>query len=253
MDISTIEEVVDTTYTTTRTGLLTEVKTPLTLKQVDSLYWLGRYAERVLSTLKVFMKVYDSQLDSNFDYADYCKKLDIYNGFTDIQDFCRRYAFDTFYPSSIVCSMTRAYDNAIMLRDTIGSEALAYIEMALRKMHEAEVSLHPMLKFQKVVDYIMAFYGTITDGIIDRNTRNIVLCGHGVERLDFYYRLGINIEKQQFESMRLSQALAYTDLPADSFEMEKICGQLWQDQSYLGTDDKMVLLQVVDSLFGVRS
>ena len=42
-----------------------EITTPLTLKQVDSLYWLGRYAERVLSTLRVFMRVYDSQLDNN--------------------------------------------------------------------------------------------------------------------------------------------------------------------------------------------
>ena len=33
---------------------------PLTLKQVDSIYWLGRYTERVLTTLKIFMNVYDS-------------------------------------------------------------------------------------------------------------------------------------------------------------------------------------------------
>ena len=54
---------------------------PLTLKQVDSIYWLGRYTERVLTTLKIFMNVYDSQLDSHFDFAKYCSDLDIYNGF----------------------------------------------------------------------------------------------------------------------------------------------------------------------------
>ena len=71
--------------------------------------------------------------------------------------------------------MMRAYDNAIMLRDIIGSEALSYIEMAQRTLLDSEFSRTPMLMFQKVIDYIMGFYGVISDTIIDRNIRNIIL------------------------------------------------------------------------------
>lgn len=226
-----------------------EVTTPLTLKQVDCLYWLGRYTERVLSTLKNFMIVYDSQLDSDFDFGDYCSKLDIYNGFADLSDFCVRYAFDKDYASSIICSIIRAYDNAIMLRDTIGSEAVAYVEMAQRTMMDAEYSHTPMLMFQKVIDYIMAFYGTVADSIIDRNIRNIILCGHGVERLDYYLRLDINSQRVNFECRRLSQFLPLVDIDVDKFTIAKVCGELNEDSSVQDSADKEVLVNLVDSFF----
>ncbi|MBQ3670700.1 MAG: alpha-E domain-containing protein, partial [Treponema sp.] len=119
------------------------VSVPLTLKQVDSLYWLGRYAERALSTMRIFINVYDSQLDTTFDYASYCRKLDIFNNFSSLKDFCFRYAFDSQYASSIVASLAFANGNAMMLRETIGSEALSYIEMSLRTMQAAQCSLSP--------------------------------------------------------------------------------------------------------------
>lgn len=229
-----------------------EVKTPLTLKQVDSIYWLGRYTERVLTTLRMFMNVYDSQLDSEFDYSKYCKDLDIYNGFTSISDFCQRYAFDMNYPSSIISSMNRAYDNGIMLRETIGSDALSYIEMALRRLGDAQYSQTPVLVFQKVIDCIMAFKGTVSDTIADRNIRNILVCGLTIERLDMYLRLNLHQEKLLFECRRLSNALAYTDVQYDRLQMQKICGELCESDEFQDSADKMVLLQLIDSLFVSR-
>jgi len=226
-----------------------EITTSLTLKQVDSLYWLGRYTERVLSTLRNFMVVYDSQLDSEFDYADYCAKLDIYNSFRDLKDFCYRYAFDRNYASSIICSMLRAYDNAVMLRDIIGSQALSYVELAQRTMLDAEYSLTPMLSFQKVIDYIMGFYGTVGDSIIDRNIRNIILCGHGVERLDYYLRLDLSQERIFFECKRLSQVLRYIDIDVDDLTINRICGGLNEGEENQDRADKEVLVNLVDSFF----
>ena len=60
--------------------------TPLTLKQVDSIYWLGRYTERVMTTLKFLMNMYDSNIDSYFDYEKYCRDLDIYNDFSSLRN-----------------------------------------------------------------------------------------------------------------------------------------------------------------------
>lgn len=221
----------------------------LTLKQVDSIYWLGRYMERVLTTLRNLMRFYDYQLDSEFDYAKYCKDLDIYNGFSNVEDFCQRYAFDISYPSSIISSMTRAYDNGIMLRETIGSDALSYIELALRRLGDAQYSRTPVLNFQKVIDCIMAFKGAISDSISDRNIRNILLCGLTLERLDMYLRLNINTDKVGFECHRLADSIAYCDIVCDKLTMRKICSELCESDNFMDAADKMVLLQLIDGLF----
>lgn len=221
----------------------------LTLKQVDALYWLGRYSERVLTTLRIFMDVYDSRLDTTFDYYDYCEKLDINNDFLSLADFCERYAFDGTYASSITASLTYANSNAMMLRETIGSDALAYIEMAQRAMLSARVSNSPVLQFQRVIDCIMAFKGTVVDTVFDRNARNIILCGYGVERLDIYLRLGVNQDRVLFECRRLAEALAYTDVECDTLQLQRITGDLCEPDSVQDSIDKIVLLQLIDEMF----
>lgn len=226
-----------------------EVRIPLTLKQVDSLYWLGRYTERALTTLRTFITVYDSQLDTTFDYAAYCNKLDICNTFTSLKDFCFRYVFDTNYSSSIIASLSYANGNAMMLREIIGSDALSYMEMSLRTMHDAQYSQSPVLLFQKVIDYIMAFKGTVEDCVFDRNVRNIICCGYGVERLDMYLRLELNQDTVLFECRRLAESLAYTDVDCDTLQLQKIMGELCQVDSVQDSTDKIVLLQIIDSLF----
>lgn len=222
---------------------------PLTLKQVDSIYWLGRYTERVLTTLKVFMDVYDSQLDSHFDYAKYCSDLDIYNGFTSLSDFCQRYAFDRTYASSIISSMNRSYDNAIMLRETIGSDSLSYIELALRRMEDAQYSQTPALVFQKVIDNIMAFKGQVFDSIADHNVRHILLAGLTLERLDMYLRLNMNEDKIAFECRRLTHSIERTDINCDRLALQKVCGELCEKSDFMDNADKMILLQLIDGLF----
>ena len=226
-----------------------EVKRTLTLKQVDSLYWLGRYTERVLSSLRIFINVFDSQLDTTFDYADYCDKLNISNSFSSLKDFCFRYAFDENYASSILCSATYADGNAMMLRDIVGSECLSYVELALRAMQDARISESPVLLFQRAMDYIMAFKGAVFDTIQDRNVYNIIRCGFGVERLDFYLRLGIHEQTVLFESRRLAEAISYTDVECDTLQIQKITGELCELDSFTDRADKMLLLQLIDSLF----
>lgn len=223
--------------------------TPLTLKQVDSIYWLGRYTERVLTTLKFLMDMYDSNLDSNFNYEKYCQDLDIYNGFTSLSDFCKRYAFDVNYPSSIICSMNRSYDNAIMLRETIGSEALSYIELALRRLSDAQYSETPVLVFQKVIDNIMAFKGQFFDSICDHNIRNILNCGLTIERLDMYLRLNINKDRIAFECNRLSYSIAGVDIHCNKTSLTKACEELCESDELIDNADKMILIQVIDGLF----
>ena len=73
------------------------------------------------------MKSYDSMLDDlPGGYQEYCRRLEIPNIYGSKENFIRSYAYDKVNMNSIVSNLIRAYDNAIVLREEIGSEALAY-------------------------------------------------------------------------------------------------------------------------------
>lgn len=161
----------------------------ISLENTDRLYWLGRYAERVYTTTRLYFITYDSMIDNlGKDYKDYCESLEIPNIYKDEEDFINRYSFDEEDPNSIMSNLNRAYGNAIMLREEIGSECLAYIQLAMYEMAKAKKSDAPLLFFQRVQDNIMAFCGICDDLIADENVRNILKVGKRVERIDLYAR-----------------------------------------------------------------
>jgi len=67
----------------------------ISVEKADRLFWLGRYTERVLTTLTTFFDYYDKMIDENPDvYKIFCEKIsipDIYNG---IEDFQKKYLFE---------------------------------------------------------------------------------------------------------------------------------------------------------------
>lgn len=68
-------------------------------------------------------------------------------------------------PDSIISNLNRAYDNAIVLRESIGSETLSFIQLAIYEMNKAKKSKSPVVELQKVNDNLLAFYGTVDDQI----------------------------------------------------------------------------------------
>lgn len=185
----------------------------ISIENTDRLYWLGRYTERVYTTICRYAKSYDSMIDTQFDeYETLCRELDIPNIYTSKEDFIRRYCFDETDPNSIYSNLLRAYDNAIVLREEIGSEPLAYIQLAVYAMNKARISDAPLIEIQKVVDNIMAFWGMSDDRIEKENVRDIIKVGKRVERIDLYARLGAPAEDLRREIHRLSGRIAGTNL-----------------------------------------
>jgi uncharacterized alpha-E superfamily protein len=175
------------------------------------LYWLGRYSERVYTSLKLFSSSYDTLIEQD-NYKSVCRFLEIPDIYTDKEDFISRYAFDPANPDSIYANLQRAYDNAIELREEIGSETLSFIQMAIYEMNSAKLSAAPLLYFQKITDAILAFWGCVDDQIDDENTRNIIKIGKRVERLDLYARLGKDRVSLLREVNRLAGRIGRTDL-----------------------------------------
>lgn len=176
----------------------------ISVEQADRLYWLGRYTERVYTTLRMYSKSFDTMIDEITDsYDDYCKRMDIPNIYKSKQDFQYRYPFEPENPDSIISNLNRAYDNAIVLRESIGSETLSYIQLAIYDMNKAKVSRSPLIEMQRVIDNILAFWGIADDWIDSEQVRNMIKAGKRIERIDLYARMGLGREEIAREVSRM--------------------------------------------------
>lgn len=213
----------------------------ISIENTYRLYWLGRYAERVYTTICRYAKSYDSMIDMKLDeYEAFCQDLDIPNIYTSKEDFIRRYCFDETDPNSIYSNLLRAYDNAIVLREEIGSESLAYIQLSVYAMNKANRLEAPLIELQRVVDNIMAFWGITDDQIESENVRNIIKVGKRVERIDLYARLGASTEELRREVHRLTGRIAKTNL---SYYDEKL-----QDMNEQVNSGKIDYYRMVDEV-----
>lgn len=195
----------------------------ISVEQADRLYWLGRYTERVYTTLKMFSKSFDLLIDGIADsYMDFCKSIDIPNEYTDKDDFICRYPFDENISDSIISNLNRAYDNAIVLRESIGSECLAYIQLAIYAMNKASKSKSPLVELQKVNDNLLAFYGIADDQIDSENIRNIIKAGKRIERIDMYARLGVGQKELAREVHRMIPRVEKSGLEYDYEKLHRI-------------------------------
>ncbi|MCD8010069.1 MAG: alpha-E domain-containing protein [Lachnospiraceae bacterium] len=165
----------------------------ISLEKADNLYWLGRYSERVFTTLKVFYEYYDKMLDEDADaYKVFCRQLGLPDVYHTTERFTQDYLYDKSNPDSVSTSVNRAYDNAIVLREEIGTTALGYIQMALDTMKESKAYTERYMQHQKVMDHLYAFWGCVDDEVEDEENRNIMKTGRYVERLDLSLRLDLD-------------------------------------------------------------
>lgn len=192
----------------------------MSVSKASRLFWLGRYYERVATTLTYLWSWYDRMIDSApIDYAAFCAALEIPCDYEDAKDFMRRYVFDGKNPDSLRASADAMLGNGMMLRETIGSRTLAYLELAVSALESGKDSMNPTLPLQRTIDCIMAFRGSYDDRIDDENVRNILKCGAGVERLSLYFRLGWRTEYIHAEVGKLIKRMNRTSLVPSQEEL----------------------------------
>ena len=203
----------------------------VSIENTDRLFWLGRYTERVYTTVKLFFESFDKLIDSSEDaYKHFCASLEIPDIYKDKEDFIMRYSLDKTNPDSIYSNLTRAFDNAILLREEITSDTLAYIHLAMTEMAKAEGSSSPLMELQGVVDNILAFWGIADDIIESENVRNLIKSGKRIERLDLYARLHKDQVSMIREIKRLKVRLTRTELEYDPAKVEEIEALIEADQ-----------------------
>lgn len=196
----------------------------ISVERADRLFWLGRYTERVFTTLDAFFSYFDRMIDEDpRAYAVFCEKLGIPMAYDDMDDFIDNFIFSPEDANSIFSNMVRAYDNAVVLRDELSSISLSYIQLSLDCMEHSVKSAGLLYQLQPVKDYIYAFWGCMDDHVEDEEARNIIKSGRYLERLDLYIRLGypyISIRKEynKFMSRLHRVRLGYNLSEADKLE-----------------------------------
>ena len=192
----------------------------ISVEQADHLFWLGRYTERVYTTLRFYFPRFDSMIDETVDsYQAFCESIDIPNIYLSKEDFLRRYPFDADNPNSIISNLNRAYDNAIVLRESIGSETLSYIQLAVYDMNKAAVSKSPLIELQYLLDHILSFWGIADDQIDSEQVRNMIKAGKRIERIDMYARLKVSREELIREVCRMIPRVERSGLVYDKVKL----------------------------------
>lgn len=171
----------------------------VSVAQMDELFWLGRYTERVYTTIHLYIRYYDEMIERANLFADFCSRMEIPNIYASREDFVKRYGYDESNPDSLASNLQRGHDNAIILREVIGSDSLAYIQLAAYAIHKAARSDAPVIELQKVCDNILAFWGIIDDGSSPQ-VRDLIRLGRRIERVDLYARM-------HYESGKMKEAI----------------------------------------------
>ena len=178
----------------------------LSANKANSLFWLGRYEERVYITLHLMRKCYDKMIDGEMeDYWPFWQKLDPQGVYQTNDEFTLGMMYDGSNPSSVMSAQTRAMDNAILLREEIMSETLSYLEMSvalLKKCSEKQET--NVMSLQPVIDWSLAVWGAAEQRLLNHKALYIMMIGRNVENLDMLLRFEYSYERiaQAYDSVK---------------------------------------------------
>ena len=153
---------------------------------------------------------------------EFCRLVDIPDIYGSKEVFRDKYPFDEENPDSIMSNLNRAYDNAIVLREEIGSETLSYIQLAIYEMNRARISKAPLIEMQRVMDNLLAFWGIADDSIDSEQVRDIIKVGKRIERIDLYARLGVERKELDREISRLLPRIKKSGMEYDEEKLQHL-------------------------------
>ena len=170
---------------------------PISAAKANRLFWLGRYVERVYMTLHLLRRVYDKMIDGEpADYESFWQKLDMSDSYASTGEFTLGMMYDENNPSSILSSLNRAMDNAIMLREDIKSETMSYIEMSISLLKRFRTeAMSNITNLQPVTDWMLTFRGSAAQRIENPKVLSITAIGQLTEKMDIMLRFGYDYNR----------------------------------------------------------
>lgn len=141
-------------------------------------------------TLHLLRRVYDKMIDGEpADYKEFWQKLDMTDSYASNGEFTLGMMYDEENPGSVLSSLNRAMDNAIMLREDIKSETMSYIEMSIALMKKYRNEAMPnVTNLQPITDWMLAFRGSVAQRVETPKVLSIIAIGQLVEKMDIMLR-----------------------------------------------------------------
>ena len=158
--------------------------------KADRLYWLGRYAERAILSLHLLRRYCNADIDadSHSPLETFATLMGVPTAALKSGNFVADYLYSTENLSSIASTLAAAKNNAMLERNDIKTEVLAYVELAVNTLEAAKANNAGVFELQPVSDYLMSFWGAVGEYVRSRAVRNILTIGRCVERLDVMIR-----------------------------------------------------------------
>ena len=205
----------------------------ISLEKSSRLIWLGRYTERTFTICRTLSRYYDDMLDHDeFAYRGFLDCLGLPYIYGSREAFIRTYIFDPNDPNSLVSQLSRALDNAIVMREELTSDTLCYIQMALDTLRAGAEDSAPMLTLQQVVDDLFAFWGSADDNVANEECRTLMKCGKYVERLDLYVRLGYRYREVEKETSKLMNRLSKVRFAHNERDAQRLLELTRDEETY---------------------
>lgn len=221
----------------------------VTASKADNLFWLGRYTERVFTTLSQFFPLYDRVMDTDVDaFRPFARALDLPEDFEDFDAFIHSFLYDEKNPDSVRSAIVYAFNNAVILRPELGSRSLQQVELAMSSIVEASEyggTDADIFKHRDIADNMLAFWGGVENSPVEPTLKSFIFVGKYLERLDLYTRFGYSVEELKAPLAKLgSYILPLNGLPVPQCFAEGLrwlVGQLPQ-RGYAELAEKLGML-----------
>lgn len=208
----------------------------LSASQANSLFWLGRYAERGYLMLHLMRRAYDEVIDvpvGEVPYSDFLTKI---NGFstTDLSTSFQmmKQIYDSEMATSLHSIIERMMDNAITLRSEIYSESFSYIELCRNLIREKAILKETNITaLQPITDWLLAFWGSIRERVHGR-TYSLLEIGRLVEQMDMYIRFDYSHSRMELSWDMLRKYVATEGILFDHVQVERFNALLADIKTY---------------------